>query len=335
MVVLVARELCLFLAVDASAVPAKQRSDFVALAVRRAAPFDDPAYDVSWSATGTASVWYWSQRKLRALLPEDIEGRCRFTAEALFVSAPDAGNADRIELLQLTDGYDVRAWQNGAITASRWWPQLPDADQWSKFHRSIGIKHNVVADAPEPLTAERLSKPWNKSAYSNRAASLSALDRYFKKTAFAASLLALASIGLVSGMMARAYVDEQRAKKSAANVDAGLQRILSAREHADELNADIENLISLRGARSTTSLMADLSRALGPGKYQLKQWKQPTPDTLEITLSSLQLSPEQVISALESGSIFSNVASDLSASNDLVVKATIGPDRDLAAGAEI
>ena len=39
MLALVGRELCLFLHVDATRVPAKQRAGYVALMVRRAAPF--------------------------------------------------------------------------------------------------------------------------------------------------------------------------------------------------------------------------------------------------------------------------------------------------------
>ena len=59
MLTLVGRELCLFLPVDASRVPARQRESYLALAVSRAAPFADPAHDALWS-DGHAAAWYWS-----------------------------------------------------------------------------------------------------------------------------------------------------------------------------------------------------------------------------------------------------------------------------------
>src|SRR5690606_22739992 len=89
---LVGRELCLFLVVDASRVPPKQRAAFIGHAVRRAAPFPDPEHDVLWCGSH-AAIWYWSRDRVRELVGMPARPR----AEALYRGDPPAG--DTTELL--------------------------------------------------------------------------------------------------------------------------------------------------------------------------------------------------------------------------------------------
>ena len=118
---LVGRELCLFLHVDASHVPAKQRDGYVALEVRRAAPFADPESDVLWP-NGHAAVWYWSRERIRTI----VGNASRYRAEALFRG--QVQRDARTELLALgampagasDAGYEGRVWREGRVVASRW-----------------------------------------------------------------------------------------------------------------------------------------------------------------------------------------------------------------------
>src|SRR5690606_10895545 len=124
---LVGRELCLFLVVDASRVPPKQRAAFIGHAVRRAAPFPDPEHDVLWCGSH-AAIWYWSRDRVRELVGMPARPR----AEALYRGDPPAG--DTTELLAweaiTPDGaspvFEARVWRKGALLASRWWSAPPE-----------------------------------------------------------------------------------------------------------------------------------------------------------------------------------------------------------------
>ncbi|MGN6113635.1 MAG: hypothetical protein ACTHOC_11665, partial [Luteimonas sp.] len=134
MLTLVGRELCLFLPVDASRVPARQRESYLALAVSRAAPFADPAHDALWS-DGHAAAWYWSKSRVR----DAVGAAGAVRAEPMFRG--DAGAGDRVEVLALAapgadareGGFEARIWRDGHLAASRWWRQLPDDGAWRAF----------------------------------------------------------------------------------------------------------------------------------------------------------------------------------------------------------
>ncbi|MCW0205677.1 MAG: hypothetical protein OJK14_01185, partial [Achromobacter sp.] len=119
---LVGRELCLFIALDAGKVPVKQRKAFAALAVRRAAPFPDPEFDVAWSPSGSAAIWYWSRARVNALATREPGRRKRFVAEALYAGSP---LAQGVELLHYPTGLEARVWKNSNLVASRYWADLP------------------------------------------------------------------------------------------------------------------------------------------------------------------------------------------------------------------
>src|SRR5690606_4859605 len=126
---LVGRELCLYLPIDASQVPLRQREGYVAMAVRRAAPFPDPEHDVLW-IQGHAAVGYGSRERIRSR----GGGAGRHRAEAMFRGA--VHREDAVEVLRLDAaatpegprdaGVEARVWRNGRLQASRWWAQPPD-----------------------------------------------------------------------------------------------------------------------------------------------------------------------------------------------------------------
>src|SRR5690606_694221 len=152
----IARELCLFAAIDASRVPERERPAFVALAVRRAAPFADPESGVAWTGDGIASTWYWSRGRISELL----SGRGQRARRETFV--PEAlhrggQREDGAELLAMANGVEGRAWKAGRLVASRWWPQPPPFNDWQAFVRGAGLlpAQEVPAAVDAPLAAKR------------------------------------------------------------------------------------------------------------------------------------------------------------------------------------
>ncbi|WP_449447186.1 hypothetical protein [Thermomonas brevis] len=319
---LVGRELCLFTTLDARQVPMKQRKAFAALAVRRIAPFPDPDFDAAWAVDGSAAIWYWSRARVNALAAEESGKRKRFVAEALHAGRPmDHG----VELLSLAEGMEARAWKAGKLHASRWWAHPPTPAQWRDFLRGTGHALQDSEAVPEPVATELAASPWTRQPSNAGALQLSGLDQYLPKAALAAAALLLLTAGAELGSGVRAQIDIWRARSAADRLDAPLKRILAARDAADEASAEITSLLSLHGPRPTTSLMAELTRLMPGGNWQVKRWSQPTPDTLEVSLVAPGSDPEQLVSAWEASPMFKGVTTELGRDNELVVKATITP----------
>lgn len=319
---LVGRELCLFERLDARKVPVKERNAFVSLAVRRAAPFPDPDFDVSWGPDGMASIWYWSRARVAGLAANEVGRRKRFSAEALYLGAiADHGT----DLLQLVEGVEARAWKSGQLLASRWWPDVPTPAQWRDFLRGAGITPSDTIRVPVPTPTTFAPTPWSRRPSRTSALKLSGLEQYLPRAAFASAVLALLAIGAELGGVARAEIDIWRAHSAANRLDAPLKRILAARDAADKAGKDIDNLLTLHGMRPTTSLMAEMTRLMSAGDWQVKRWHQSTPDSVEVTLVAPGINPEQLVSKWEESPMFAGVTTELDRDNELIIKSTVTP----------
>lgn len=305
---------------DAGKLPAKQRKAFAALSIKRASPFPDPDFDTAWNPDGTALVWYWSRSRVNALASTEPGKRKRFVAEALHVGQPLEHGS---QLLQLAAGVEGRIWKSGRLVASRWWEETPTPELWRQFLRSAGTAPADTTTAPDPIPAAPARTSWGQQPSGNGALKLGGLDQYLPKATFALAVLLLLAAGLELGSIARAQIDILRAKSRATSLDAPLKRILDARDVADKASAEITGLLTLHGLRPTTSMMAELTRLIPGSEWQLKQWNQTTPDTLEISLIAPGSNPEQLVKAWESSPMFENVTTELGRDNELVIKATI------------
>lgn len=298
MLALVGRDLCLFLAVDASRVPPRQRDAYVALAVRRAAPFADPEHDILWCGAH-ACAWYWSRARVRALAPDATRHR----AEALFRGSLHRG--DTIELLALATqpldgepfdaGIEARIWRNGRIETSRWWPGLPDARAWQDFLRGAGL--DAAADVPEAVRAPLLARPLDSAG--NRAA---LAGRVGARPEFLAAALATAAVAAVAWQGAAAMRVAWRAHSAESQIEslsAGMTRILDARERADAARSRIDAVLALHAPASQSRLLGEVKR-LTPGTWQLMAWSQPSPEILEVTMRAPGADVPAIVTAWES-----------------------------------
>lgn len=250
----------------------------------------------------------------------DAAKRKRFVAEGPYVGHPrDNG----VELLRLDAGFEARAWKNGRLYASRWWPEAPSHEQWRQLLRGAGIQSPPVIEVPEPIAAESLMSPWSRKPMGVSALQFSGIDQHLPRLVYGAALICLLGVGLELGAIARARVEIWQAAAASARLDAPLQRILDAREATDAASAEIDQMLSLHGLRPTTSLMAELTRLMPGDQWQVKKWSQPTPSTLEVNLIAPGSNPETLVSTLEASDMFASVTTELGRNNELVVRATV------------
>lgn len=306
---LVGRELCLYLEVDASRVPAKQRAGFVALAVRRAAPFADPDYDILW-LQDHAAVWYWSRERVRSLARAPAAG-ARYRAEAVFRGDVPGEDSEQLLVLDViaatgetfSAGVEARAWRQGRLQASRWWPHLPDANAWQTFARGAGL--DVSQLPPTPIATRLRDHPL--SASSQHSAIIGQLSTQLPLVAAVVGTLLLASMVWLGAGVARAAWEVRLIEHRIDRLNTRLEKIISARAKADAAQERIHSLLALRPPASQTRLLGEVKR-LTPGQWQLMSWTQSSPELLEVSFKMANADTSAVVAAWEGSPLLQEVA---------------------------
>ena len=330
---LVGRELCLYLQVDASRVPTKQRAGFVALAVRRAAPFADPEHDILWLQQGQAAVWYWSHERARSLVALPGAGT-RYRAEAVYRGEVPSEDTEQLLALDVvpvggdawTAGLEARVWRQGRLHASRWWPQLPDANAWQTFARGAGL--DASQPRPQPVATSLREQPL--SAGSQRLAFAGQLGTQLPLVAAALATLVTALLVWQVAGVARAASEVGSIEQRIDRLSARLEKIITARENADAAQVRIDTLLALRAPASQTRLLGEVKR-LTPGVWQMMAWGQPSPEVLEVTLKMDNPDTAAIVAAWEGSPLLQEVApATNSGPGQLTLQARLTPLREQA-----
>lgn len=332
----IARGLSLFISVSCSAVPRKRREAFVTTAVRRTVPFADPAWHVSWSGD-LAMVWAWPQEDLTGRrddagidqttnAPADLQQVSRvrrFIPESLLRGEPRESG---LELLECSDGVEARAWRSGALYASSWWPQTPDASAWVAFCRGAGMP-------PQPMP-EALPSVWREQSWTIvRGGSLQDTLAQYQRLAIP---VALALVLLTAGWQAGALVRIQLARTQLdAEITASSQKVsdvLAARNRAETDLAATRRLLAMRPPSPQIRLMAKATQALAPLKATIVQWTMPNPATLELVVSMNSPNPRALVLAFQKLDAFDDVSVDIGrgATDQVIVRAHVRPMATLA-----
>ena len=327
---MVARELCLFLHVDANAIPLRERAGFVQLAVRRAAPFADPQTDVVWFG-GHAAVWYWSSARVMELAGA-LPKRARFHAEAAYRGSIHAD--DRLELLQPADadadaeqaqpghGMEARLWRGGHLLASRWWPQAPSASAWQTFLRGVGLPLSTTP-MPEPTAAGLNERSMGASAQADMLANQLQAQWPLLATAVGGLVLALFCWQLTG--IAHAYAENSALEKRTAQLEQRLESVISAKNAVDQASDTIASLLALRPPASQTQLMAEIARITPAGDWHVIQWQLPSTETLEVTLKGSKLDSAAIVKAWEESRFLQDVTPTSSTAGELTLRAKLTP----------
>jgi len=333
LVCVVGRGLCLFTRVDASKAPDKERRNVAALAVRRAAPFSDPEFGVAWEADGHGAAWYWSRSRVLELLAErGVQARrTEFVPEALYTGSTAVD--DGIELLELNEGIEARVWREARLVADRWWPALPAAADWQAFLRSAGMADAASAAVPSALPAAVARQPWSRRGKSRMALSgLSGLERHLPRLGLGLGLLAVLVASAQLGSILRSRIDIWQARQAAEALDEPLKRILAARETSDRDLAAISQVLALHPGRGAVVLLAEARRLLPGRDWQIRQWNQPTPERIEVTLVMPDADPQKLVASWEGSPMFADVTTELlTRSGEVVIRANVVADTATAA----
>ena len=316
---MLARGFSAYTVLDGGAVPARKRRGFVDMAVARWSPFPDPQSHVEWVGD-RAMVWTWS--KSRVLAGEDeavLPAPRRVLPESLFRGQPQLAGE---ELVVLDEGLEARAWQGGVLTASRWWPAMPDLPEWNDFRRGAGLA--PAAALPEALPFPLSDRAWLLAGKEGLGETFGHYRSYLVAAVagIACAVLAALVVGNLALRISILQVDREIAAREQA-----LDKIITARELAQSGLQAIESELALRPPAGQVELMALVS-SLMRGPWQLQEWKLVDARNLQLTAQMINPDPRAIVKAWEASGRFTEVTADLGRQpNVIVVKARILPPK--------
>lgn len=310
-----ARGFCAYTVLDGSAVPPRKRRGFVDMAVSRWSPFADAQSHVEWIGD-RAMVWVWSKSRVLAGPDETVlPPPRRIWPESLFRGQP---RTDGEELVALDEGVEARAWRDGVMTASRWWPETPDLPEWNEFRRGAGLlpASALPVQASYPLA----DRPWAAQQAIGIGEALGHYRVYLSMAAvgIAAAVLSALLVGVLALKVSNWQLDQDIAEREQA-----LEKIIDARDRAQQGRAAIDARLALRPPAGQVELLALVS-GLMRGNWQLLEWKMADAQTLEITAKMLNADPSAIVTAWEASKRFTGVTAEIGKQPEtVVVKARI------------
>ena len=297
--------------------PPARRKAFALGQARRWAPFADPAFHVEW-AGDRAMVWAWSLASvLDPVRNGDERAPRRMQPESIYRGTPrELG----IELVAMDEGFEGRAWRDGVLLGSAWWPQVPDLRTWNAFRRGTGYAAEVVVPAP-------VETPLAAGGWTRRAPGLSLdLGRYRTTLVPLALGLAAALLCAPLGSVLRIVGDKARIERAITRQEQLVHDLRIAREAAEGDAGVVQQLLALRPPSGQVRLLASLVQSL-PAGWRLLEWRMPDPGSLELTVQLAGGDPRALVRTLEASPYLEAVSVNLGQRpEEMVIKATIAGD---------
>ncbi len=296
---------------DAAAIPLRKRRGFVEISLARWAPFPDADFHVEW-AGDRAMVWSWSKSAIRDAGGglEQLANPRRVLPESLFRGAPLPN--DEV-LVAMDRGVEARVWRNYVLVSSEWWEDAPGLQEWNRFRRGTGL-----APASEPGLVEQpvlAETPWiGKRA---RAVGDIALEYRKHLMAFAVGI-AVAALAVPLAASVKLWAATHAVDREITNQDAGLKRILDARDAAGRDIDALNRLLALRPPAGQTRLMATVAGLVPEGAGEVLEWRMPDASTLEVSLRMANPNPATLARSWEASELFDTVNVELGPSPEEV-----------------
>lgn len=135
-VLVLGRQFCVHLTLDASGVPGRRVADFVDLQVSRLSPFAQSG-GVFVRQGDKVHVWVWPQEMVTAQQRrlDTGHGRWRVLPESLWGEVPMRGTIIR----HCMAGVEALRFDGGHLQDAMWWPQAPTAPDIAKFSEGTQV----------------------------------------------------------------------------------------------------------------------------------------------------------------------------------------------------
>ena len=298
-----ARALYRFKVFDLAQVPAKNRAQALRLELTQWTPFAVSAYYVGWIGE-TALVWGWDSAKVNAAIT--AQGLKPQRTQIFPETVLQAPHGDGLCLSRSDKGFDGQLWRKGQLERSRWWAQLPAADDWLMFQRDAGIAPTEQqGQAPSPRVVALSTRPWIVQSDST-----SGKGFHIERSVVAAVAFLLAVPTFWYGFsLYKVHFVTSDLRTIQAQLKQAVEPVAAARVQSLDHLARWKSLHALAPYPEQLALMAKIAQALPPDRSYVKEWdfKQ---GQLKVTLvSSVDISTTVIIGALQQAGPFRDVKS--------------------------
>lgn len=274
-------------------------------------------------------VWVWPQEELTVAPDLDRGVTAADTSSSTPVSyirrfLPESllrGEAleSAVELVECSDGVEARAWRNGCLYASNWWPKIPDASAWATFCRGAGQPPMAIPDIKRfPFR----DAPWT-SAREGATGDLIANARRLALPLVVCAVALTASFQV--GAIVRAKVALVRLQEKIDQSSARVSDILDARRRAEDDLASVKTLLAMRPPMPHVQLLATVAGVLDRNKAKVVQWSAPNPDSIEVVVSMAVPDPRALVIAFQKSGQFTDVTADVGrgGKDQLIIRAKV------------
>ena len=222
------------------------------------APFDDSDFCVVLRG-GSAMVWAWDAARVRLQLAAvGVTAPAALVPEAL-CSEPAA--RDGTVLVGALEGVEGQCWQRGDLVTSRWWPQVPEAEEWRRWCGSLPADCGAAeAELQPPISPKWRRRPWAEGVGHDALLSTSSP---LERVAVGAALVGLAGISAALGHQALQVHGQRHALAAERDrLTASVAPALAARDRANSLAASATLLASQLSAVQPLEVLNHLAERL-------------------------------------------------------------------------
>jgi len=295
------RPLYRFQTFDFTQVPKKNRTQALRLELAQWTPFASSDYYVGWH-DHLAFVWGWDANKVnQAVVAQGLKPqRVRILPDSVLQTPVENG----LVLNRCHEGYEGQLWRKGKLEHSRWWPRLPQQDEWLMFQRDTGLPSGEQQhQLPESRFVPLNFNPWVKES-----GSVFSREMQIERLTVAIVILLLLTPTLWYGLSAyRIQRSTARLHSQQALLQHEVEPIMQARSQALEALARIHTLRELSPYPEQLVLMANIAEILPKDNSYVKSWDFQQGQLKIVINSPGALSATLLISALQQTGLFKDV----------------------------
>lgn len=298
-----------------SELPENRWEDALAVKIRQWSPFAHYAEYIVWQGNSVA-VWVWDSELQQQMMTEVGVKQARNFPETLLRPLP---SEDGNYLLNCLDGVEGQIWQQGKLSASRWWTTVPSLREWNLFLRAHSLA--TVEQLPAPVDSELLAQAWGKARRSFGGFKV----QQEKDWVFIGVLIFV----IIATWQA---VDILKAKNSLQQLQSRLDElndkatpVLTARTAAMGYKQATERLLTLNSQISQIELMTLVMDKLPRQGAKVVEWAYQSGE-LKVTVEANNIDPRYYVENFQSQPLFQDVKSENGrAANQIVMSMKIVP----------
>jgi hypothetical protein len=303
----VARSLCRFRRFPLANVSHGNLKEAAALKARAWAPYPALGFHLHLTSEA-ASIWIWDAARVdNAMQEAGIKpGRLVTVPETAF----QAQAADGLHLIQCSEGVEGQYWADGELKASRWWAEMPSANEWAEFQRVSGTAADAAAPMPPIEQPARCARPWTNTGMRFE------IERRARQVVIGGAVLLLAAYGYFGGGLWRDVQSLWAAEQKLAVLQQQSAPAMADREAALDNLEFLNSFAALDPYPAQLTLFARVADKLPANGAQLATWSYRQGD-LQFTVFS-PASPPDVLFYVKTYSMidgFADVTADRAATD--------------------